>query len=182
MSLDMAERFGNLPACDHCGCNSMAECELPKLNTGVRFPSPAPLQKSPSLLGFFVFMGRCGCRALTHSPRFTRVPRCCYPKRSVESRTRRMPSTKNGNRDSPSWGLSLPKMTGSPLRAMGSMIDGSSRRRSAEASANWDCPLLSGAWRKFHVCSKAPSNAGQAIQSGCPSPHRRACHASDAKE
>lgn len=24
-----------------CGCSSMAECELPKLETGVRFPSPA---------------------------------------------------------------------------------------------------------------------------------------------
>ncbi len=25
-----------------CGCSSMVECQLPKLNTGVRFPSPAP--------------------------------------------------------------------------------------------------------------------------------------------
>ena len=25
-----------------CRCSSMAECQLPKLNTGVRFPSPAP--------------------------------------------------------------------------------------------------------------------------------------------
>ncbi len=28
--------------CQHCGCSSMAEQQLPKLNTGVRFPSPAP--------------------------------------------------------------------------------------------------------------------------------------------
>ena len=30
-----------------CGCSSMVECQLPKLNTGVRFPSPAPAQKFP---------------------------------------------------------------------------------------------------------------------------------------
>ena len=28
-----------------CRCSSMAECQLPKLNTGVRFPSPAPQEK-----------------------------------------------------------------------------------------------------------------------------------------
>ena len=27
---------------DSCGCNSMAEFQLPKLATWVRFPSPAP--------------------------------------------------------------------------------------------------------------------------------------------
>ena len=27
----------------YCGCSSMAEQQLPKLNTGVRFPSPAPV-------------------------------------------------------------------------------------------------------------------------------------------
>ena len=28
-----------------CGCSSMAEHQLPKLNTGVRFPSPAPTRR-----------------------------------------------------------------------------------------------------------------------------------------
>lgn len=27
-----------------CRCSSMAECQLPKLNTRVRFPSPAPTE------------------------------------------------------------------------------------------------------------------------------------------
>ena len=39
-----------------CRCSSMAECQLPKLNTGVRFPSPAPssgykIDVSPKNLG-----------------------------------------------------------------------------------------------------------------------------------
>src|SRR5687768_16822785 len=29
------------------GCGSMAERELPKLETGVRFPSPAPIRATP---------------------------------------------------------------------------------------------------------------------------------------
>ena len=33
-----------------CRCSSMVECQLPKLNTGVRFPSPAPVQEFPRLL------------------------------------------------------------------------------------------------------------------------------------
>ncbi len=32
----------NLKACSSCRCSSMAEHQLPKLNTRVRFPSPAP--------------------------------------------------------------------------------------------------------------------------------------------
>src|SRR5690606_16763341 len=31
-----------VPQSAPCGCSSMAEHELPKLDTGVRFPSPAP--------------------------------------------------------------------------------------------------------------------------------------------
>ena len=48
-----------------CRCSSMAECQLPKLNTRVRFPSPAPKKKHLhsrcfffGYLGFFKFLGR----------------------------------------------------------------------------------------------------------------------------
>ena len=37
-----------------CRCSSMVECQLPKLNTRVRFPSPAPKIKAP-LCGAFIF-------------------------------------------------------------------------------------------------------------------------------
>ena len=35
----------------------MAECQLPKLNTRVRFPSPAPYEKAPKVLIFKNFRG-----------------------------------------------------------------------------------------------------------------------------
>ena len=35
----------------------MAECQLPKLNTRVRFPSPAPFKKAPKVLIFKNFRG-----------------------------------------------------------------------------------------------------------------------------
>ena len=38
-----------------CRCSSMAECQLPKLNTGVRFPSPAPHKKLAKALIFNTF-------------------------------------------------------------------------------------------------------------------------------
>ena len=49
-----------------CRCSSMAECQLPKLNTRVRFPSPAPKSRNnldivgckstvPRRCGFFIF-------------------------------------------------------------------------------------------------------------------------------
>ena len=34
-------------------CSSMAECQLPKLNTGVRFPSPAPEKATSFNLSLF---------------------------------------------------------------------------------------------------------------------------------
>ena len=39
-----------------CRCSSMAECQLPKLNTRVRFPSPAPKRKDirKDVLSFWV--------------------------------------------------------------------------------------------------------------------------------
>ena len=40
-----------------CRCSSMAECQLPKLNTRVRFPSPAPYEKAPKVLIFKHFRG-----------------------------------------------------------------------------------------------------------------------------
>ena len=40
-----------------CRCSSMAECQLPKLNTRVRFPSPAPYEKAPKVLIFKNFRG-----------------------------------------------------------------------------------------------------------------------------
>ena len=33
-----------------CRCSSMVECQLPKLNTRVRFPSPAPKSETPQSL------------------------------------------------------------------------------------------------------------------------------------
>ena len=41
-----------------CRCSSMAECQLPKLNTRVRFPSPAPSQgRPPNGRPWFVYAG-----------------------------------------------------------------------------------------------------------------------------
>ncbi len=40
-----------------CRCSSMAECQLPKLNTRVRFPSPAPCKKPRKVLIFKNFSG-----------------------------------------------------------------------------------------------------------------------------
>ena len=37
--------------CRHRGCSSMAERQLPKLHTRVRFPSPAPHPQAPSRTG-----------------------------------------------------------------------------------------------------------------------------------
>ena len=37
---DVSGQMGVRP--ELCGCNSMVECQLPKLITWVRFPSPAP--------------------------------------------------------------------------------------------------------------------------------------------
>ena len=59
-----------LPACVivieqlRCRCSSMAECQLPKLNTGVRFPSPAPHKKPAKALIFNTFAGF----SFTHFP------------------------------------------------------------------------------------------------------------------
>ena len=36
-----------------CRCSSMAECQLPKLNTGVRFPSPAPHSRMLCIREFY---------------------------------------------------------------------------------------------------------------------------------
>ena len=51
----------------------MAEHQLPKLNTGVRFPSPAP-KKESSLCGCFPFFRMTGNRTLRGSERQENVP------------------------------------------------------------------------------------------------------------
>ena len=56
----------NIPRNMICGRSSMVEHQLPKLNTRVRFPSPAPgllakndagTKKSPEFRAFFAFLG-----------------------------------------------------------------------------------------------------------------------------
>ena len=58
---------GRIRAC--CGCSSMAERQLPKLHTRVRFPSPAPALHMPC--GFAV--GRLGLSS--HPPHYTNPSR-----------------------------------------------------------------------------------------------------------
>lgn len=42
LAISQGVYYNKLHRVEICGCSSMVECQLPKLNTGVRFPSPAP--------------------------------------------------------------------------------------------------------------------------------------------
>ena len=46
-----------------CGCSSMVEQKLPKLTTGVRFPSPAPVPVLPPVS----FLQQCTCLGSRHA-------------------------------------------------------------------------------------------------------------------
>ena len=59
--LQSTDNYAIIYKLSSCRCSSMAECQLPKLNTRVRFPSPAP--KSRNNLDI------AGCKPT--------VPRCC---------------------------------------------------------------------------------------------------------
>ena len=49
-----------------CRCSSMAECQLPKLNTRVRFPSPAPNVNDP--IRFELIVVNCSDQVGSFSP------------------------------------------------------------------------------------------------------------------
>jgi hypothetical protein len=86
LPLSTQEREGSVAAtiAVACGCSSMAEHQLPKLNTGVRFSSPAPFVQSARRIPFrsrsstYAFCQRSECHL---------VIRCGSCPESVRSRT-----------------------------------------------------------------------------------------------
>ena len=58
-----------------CGCGSMVECGLPKPETRVRFPSPAPIFSS----AFSQFSRSLSCECHTTPPRLARFPLVSSP-------------------------------------------------------------------------------------------------------
>ena len=60
LAISQGVYYNKLHRVEICGCSSMVECQLPKLNTGVRFPSPAPMKKDvPQNLRFATHPFQC---------------------------------------------------------------------------------------------------------------------------